>query len=456
MSAIQPVHQEIRTMRNLVSRVPVVAVLAIIVSACTGGPVATGSAPASLAPAPTGASADPGTSPAAATGDLRFLVEQPEDPAVLEALDAHLDEFEAANPGITVELEAQPFDTLRTVLQTQLRSGDGPDVFSWGSGPAHGGALAEAGLLYDLTAAYEEHDWPVYEFAKDRVTFDGKTYGVPGEMETIGLFYNKDLFTELGIADPQNLADLDAAAQKVKAAGKVPMAVSDQEGWQGFHLLSMALSSRVGSDGMEALLNGETPWTSPDVVAALKLWEGYNSAGYLPPTPTAISYDNGNALFFSGDAAMLPTGSWLVAELEGTVDFAVGYVPFPSETGPGIFTAGLGSGPYISATTEHPEAAVKFVDFLVSPEHGRWTVENLNSIPAYPVDTAGVDVSPLFAQVLADTAKFAGGDGDSGHNIDVLSTEAFNDAMLNGIQGLLTGQKTAEQVAAELDAAYKQ
>jgi maltose-binding protein MalE len=76
---------------------------------------------------------------------------------------------------------------MRTVLQTQLRSGEGPDVFNWGSGPGYAGALAEAGLLYDLTDAYEEYGWPIYDFAKERVTFDGKTVGVPGEMETIGL-----------------------------------------------------------------------------------------------------------------------------------------------------------------------------------------------------------------------------------------------------------------------------
>lgn len=443
-------------MRTYASRLSTGAVgLAVILAACTGTTTSSSGPSAPPAASPSGDAATP-SGDAAAPVTLRYLVEQPEDPAVLERLDAHIDEFEAANAGITVDLEAQPFDTLRTVLQTQLRSGEGPDVFSWGSGPAHGGALAEAGLLYDLTAAYEEHGWPVYDFAKERVTFGGKTYGVPGEMETIGLFYNKDLFTELGIAPPQNLAELDAAAQAVLDAGKIPMAVSDQEGWQGFHLLSIALSSEVGSDGMEALLEGERPWTSPEVVAALELWQQYNDKGYLPPTPTAVSYDNGNALFFSGDAAMLPTGSWLIAELEGTVEFEVGYIPFPSSTGPGIFTAGLGSGPYVAAGTKNPEAAITFVDFLVSPEHGRWTVENLNSIPAYPIDTAGVDISPLFAQVLADTAKFAGGDGDSGHNIDVLSTEIFNDAMLNGIQALLTGQKTAEEVAGDLEAAYQQ
>lgn len=430
----------------------------IMATACTGVRSTPAASPAGSAGAG-GPSAEPGASASAApvTGDLRYLVEAPEDPAALDPLREHLKDFEAANPGVTVELEAIPLEQLRQSLQTQLRGPNSPDVFAWGSGPAYAGALAEAGLLYDLTSTYESRGWPVYEFAKEQVTIDGKILGVPGEMETIGIFYNKTVFDELGIAQPESLADLEAAAEKIKADGLIPFAAADQEAWEGSHWFSMALSSRIGSDGMAELFEGDASWNSPDVVAALKIWEDWNEAGYLPPTPTAITYDNGNALFFSGEAAMVPTGSWLVGDIEAAgVDFEVGYMPFPSETGPGIWTGGLGSGPYISANTQNPEAAIAFVDYLVSPEHGRWVVENLATIPPFPVDTANVEVSPLFAQVLEDTATFAGGDADFGSNIDVLSTDVFNDAMFNGIQAMLTGQKTAEQVAADLDAAATQ
>ena len=433
----------------------------LLATACTG--VRTSSAPATAGPGAsdpgTGSSAEPGASPSAAaiTGNIRYLVEAPENADDLEPLREHLKDFEAANPGVTVELEAIPLEQLRQSLQTQLRGPNSPDVFSWGSGPAYAGPLADAGLLYDLTEAYEEREWPVYEFAKEQVTVDGKVLGVPGEMETIGIFYNKSIFTELGLAQPQNLAELEAAAEAIKGSGRIAFAMADQEGWEGSHWFSMALSSRIGSAGMAELFEGSASWNSPDVVAALKVWEDWNEAGYFPPTPTAISYDNGNALFFSGEAAMIPTGSWLVGDIEGAgVDFEVGFMPFPSESGPGIWTGGLGSGPYISANTQNPEAAVAFVDYLLSEEHGRWVVENLATIPSFPIDTADVEVSPLFAQVLEDTAKFAGGDADFGSNIDVLSTDVFNEAMFNGIQAMLTGQKTAEQVAADLDTAATQ
>jgi raffinose/stachyose/melibiose transport system substrate-binding protein len=378
---------------------------------------------------------------------IKWLIEEPEDAEALQALKDHIAQDFTEKSDITVTIDTLPFENMRTVLQTQLRSGEGPDVFNWGSGPSFGGALAENGLLLDLTDAYEENGWEVFDFAKETVTLDDKVYGVPGEMETIGLFYNKDMFKELGLEEPQSLPDVEAAAASAVEAGFVGLAAPDQEGWEGGHYLSMALASTAGPDEMSAIINGEQPWDSSSVVSAFELWKNYNDEEYLTKSPTSVDYDTAIADFWSGQAAMLPTGSWLVGELDDNADFEVGYIPFPGPDGEGTFTAGLGSGPYVSATTDHEEAAIEFVDFLASQEHGAWTVENLHTIPPIPIDAEGLDVSPLFADVLATTAELAE-DGSFGQNIDVAVSDAVNQAMYDGFQGVLTGQMTPEEAAA--------
>jgi raffinose/stachyose/melibiose transport system substrate-binding protein len=387
--------------------------------------------------------------------EIRYMIGQPESPEDLANIKADLKKFEAGSDGVTVKLDVVPSENVRTILQTQLRSGKGPDVFGYDTGPGFAGALAKAGLVHDLTGAYAKYNWPVYDFAKQRVTFGGKLVGIPSQLEEVGVFYNKDVFAKLGLAEPKNLADLMAAAGKIKDSGLIPMTLADKEGWEGGHLLSMSLSSEVGSDGMDKLLSGETPWNDASVVNALKVWSDMYQQKLLTPSPTAVTYDNANALFYSGKAAMNPTGSWLAQEIERQAKFKVGFIPFPSSSGKGIFSGGLGSGTFISASSQKIDAAEKFLNYQISPDHGRWAVEKLQDIPAYPVDTSGIKATPLFTQILNDTAKIADGTGDFGYNIDVLTNDAFNNAMGKGIQGLLSGQSTPEKVADSLQKNFK-
>ena len=416
-----------------------------------------GSAVCLLATACTGqtASSGNGGSEDGGAGTLRYLVEQLEDADELARLEDHLADFEESS-GIDVEVQQLDVDTMRTVLQTQLRAEDGPDVINWGSGPGLGGALAEAGLLYDLTDAYEENGWEVYDFARERVTYDGRVYGIPGELETVGLYYNTQVLADLGIEPPRTLDELRAACRTISEAGLVPMAFGDQEGWPGSHLLSMALSSALGSDGMEALLAGEGSWESPEVVDALTFWQEANTNGWLGVDPVSVDYDTMTAQYIAGEAAMIPTGSWFVNDLAIAADFESGYIPFPAPDGEGIFASGLGSGPFVSANTDNPEGAIALLDFLASEEHGQWVVENLQAIPARPVDTSGLDIDPLLAQVLDEVSALSEGGGGLGYNIDVLMPEAFNEAMFDGVQAVLTGQSTPAEVAAALQAASEQ
>ncbi|SNS38521.1 carbohydrate ABC transporter substrate-binding protein, CUT1 family [Geodermatophilus saharensis] len=422
------------------SKLLVTSLVCLLATACTGQ---------------TASDDDSGGDGGGGGGSLVYLVEQLEDADALSRLEDHLAEFTESS-GVEVEVQQLDVDTMRTVLQTRLRSEEGPDVISFGSGPSFGGALAEAGLLYDLTDAYEENGWEVYDFAKERVTYEDTVYGIPGEMETVGLFYNTQVLGDLGIEPPRTLDDLRAACRAITEAGLVCMAFGDQDAWPGSHLLSMALSSAVGADGMEALLSGEQSWDSPEVVDALTFWQEANQNGWLGESPVSIDYDTMTSLYISGEAAMIPTGSWLINDLAVGADFESGYVPFPAPDGEGVFAAGLGSGPMIAANTDDPEGAIALLDFFASEEHGQWAVENLSTIPPRPIDTEGLEIDPLLAQVLEDVSTLSEGGGQLGYNIDVLMPETFNEAMFDGVQAVLTGQSTPADVAAALQAASQQ
>ena len=400
----------------------------------------------------TGVSGGGGGNGGGGGGDgIRFLIPTPEDAATQDLIEQDIAAF-SEESGIDVQVDTAPLEQLRTVLQTQLRSGSGPDVFRYDTGPGFAGALNEAGLLYDLTDAAA--NWDIYPFAQEKVTFDGKVVGIPDELETIGIFYNKDVLDDNGIAEPQSVDDLVAAAQTLKDAGVTPFAFGNQEGWEAGHVFSMALNSSLGPDGVQALIDGDSSWESPEVVDALDLvFRQFQESGFYPQSPNGINYDDMTGLFLTGQAAMAPTGTWLISDISANADFEVGFVPFPAPDGEGVFTGGLGSGLFMSANSDNTEDALELMNYLASEEHGQFEVEQLQLIPAFPVDAEGSEASELFSLVLQDTADFAAGGGSLGPNIDVNMSDDFNKAMSDGFQALLNGDATAEDVAAQLQAA---
>ena len=72
------------------------------------------------------------------------------------------------------------------------------------------------------------------------------------------------------------------------------------------------------------------------------------------------------------------------------------------------------------------------------------------------LDTSDLDVSPLLATVIEVLNSAAAGEIQLGYNIDVLVPPEFNDAMLTGFQAMLAGDKTPEEQAADMQAAWEE
>ncbi len=360
--------------------------------------------------------------------------------------------FEEKNPNITLEREAVPTEDQRTVIQTRLQSGNPPDVFSYDTGPGFGGVLADAGLLRPLEDAYKQNDWGIYDWAKQRATYGGKVYGVPENVEEVIVFYNKDLVPEV----PQTVDELRQIADELKGQGITPFAFGDQEQWPAGHLFSIGVSNMLGREGLENILFGEGRWDTPEVVRAIELFfRDFVESEYYPEGVNAITYDDANALFYSGRAGMLPTGTWVVPTIVETVqDFEVGFFPFPSIDGSSISPpAGVGSGLFVAKNAQNSEGALKFIDYLQSEDAARFLIEKFSVIPAHPVNTEGLDVPELSKQVLDDLSRSPQAE-TFGYNVDVLTSENFNEVMNSGFQEVIGGSRSPEEQAAALQDAW--
>ncbi len=122
-----------------------------------------------------------------------FLEATRETTALERAAEEIVARFEEQHPNIDVQREAMTTEDQCTVIQNRLRSNDPPDVFSYDTGSGFGGVLADAGLLYPLEKAYKQNGWDIYEWAKQRATYNGTVYGVPDLPQEIIVYYNKDL-----------------------------------------------------------------------------------------------------------------------------------------------------------------------------------------------------------------------------------------------------------------------
>jgi raffinose/stachyose/melibiose transport system substrate-binding protein len=387
---------------------------------------------------------------------LKFLTGEAENARDQAAMDAVIDRFNDAHPGVRVKIEAVPVNDLRTVLRTRLVSGAGPDVFGYDAGSGYGGVLAKAGLVLPLDDAYEKNGWKIYPWARSRATYGGKTYGVPDSVEELGVFYNADLFAKLGVQPPATIQDLEHIADLAKQQGLIPLAYGDKDGWPGSHLFSMAVSNAVGRQGLDRILYDTGRWDDPQVVSAIDVFfRQFADKGYLPTGANGIGYDDANALFYAGKAAMLPTGTWLVSDLAQKATFKVGFFPFPSLDGSTATPpAGVGMAWFVSAKSKHQAEAIEFLNYMVSDQAAKQRIETLSTIPAFNVDTSGLKVSPLFKEVLTDLGQ-AQDDQAFGYNLDALTPASFNDVMYSGFQEVLGGKRTPQQQAANLQAAWE-
>ena len=102
---------------------------------------------------------------------------------------------------------------------------------------------------------------------------------------------------------------------------------------------------------------------------------------------------------------------------------------------------------------KNPQEAITFIDYLLQDDTARLTIEMLNTIPAHPVDTEGLDVPELFKQVLDDLSEFPQ-TKVFGYNIDVLAPQNFNEVMYTGFREVINGMRSPAERAVALQRAW--
>lgn len=393
----------------------------------------------------------------AQSGSLRLIAQS--TGAGNPPMDTLISAFQKKYPNVKVTAEYFPIGTAYPqVLRTQLQSGNGPDLFYVTAG--RGGQvsvlpLADAGFVAPLTA----RPWAktaVTPNYRDLYWNTNQLYAVPLGMTPVAAVYNKDLVQQLGITLPRTLGQFLQTCAAVKAKGKVLLTLAGANPQNAGLLLSTIATNEVlATDPQWNLKRVQGKVTFAGTGAwkrSLQVLLDMKKSGCFQPGVEGADIPQAAPLMAGGDAVMfvIPTGS--ISALKGiNPKLNLGATPLPAST------AAFSSIPVsptdalaVNKNSKNLPAALAFADFVANGGGDTVYTRATGDITATQAST-GKNLPPELtglSAALTNKSRVFPLIQLGWSNPKVFTT------LGEGVQGLLTGQTSVDQLLARLDAAW--
>ncbi|RLD06179.1 MAG: carbohydrate ABC transporter substrate-binding protein [Chloroflexi bacterium] len=244
----------------------------------------------------------------------------------------------------------------RAVLATRLQAGDPPDSWQGHAGQELIGTYVEGGQIQALNDLYEAEGWldVMPETLIPLISNEGNIYSVPVNIHRANvMWYNPTVLEENGVEVPTTMDEWFAAMDTLQAAGVTPLALGEQ--WTQLHLFETVLLGSLGSEAYDGLWDGSTDWTSAEVTAALDNFAKVLT--YTNSDSASLSWQDASQLVINGDAAFNVMGDWAEGyfrELGKTPETDYGWAPVPGSVGVFQF---LSDSFTLAVGAPHPEGA---------------------------------------------------------------------------------------------------
>jgi len=201
-------------------------------------------------------------------------------------------------------------DSALRVLQMRALSGNPPDAAQI-KGPDIG-EWTKVGMLEKVDEVVDTRAWQniLPQVARDTVTFDDHYMAIPINIHRVNwLWLNKKIFDELNLPIPTTWDSFFAVADKIKAAGYLPLAHSSTP-WQDTLLFdSMALSLLGAEEYRQAFVEyDDTVLNSPEMVAVFKKFKRLHA--YIDTDLVGKDWFEASQLIAENKAAMQFMGDW--------------------------------------------------------------------------------------------------------------------------------------------------
>jgi sn-glycerol 3-phosphate transport system substrate-binding protein len=292
-----------------------------------------------------------------------------------EIFQRYTDQFNAANPDIRViTTYAGGYNDIAAAVQTEIQgSGQGPDIAVMLSVDLQ--TFIDNGYIVSVQPFIDQMDDPeAYvsdffpAFLLNSMDAEGEIWSIPFQRSTPVLYYNKDLFREVGLDPeraPANRQELVEFARMLTLPNGERWGIEiPSDGFPYWLFQSFAIGNGqnvVGSDPTEVFFN------APEVVSALEFFVSLSAEGVQPAG--VVIWGSTPTDFTSGKAAMIyhTTGSLTNILRNASFEVGVGYLP-AGDVGYGAPTGGGNLYLFATSTPEEQAAAWRFAEYLSSPE----------------------------------------------------------------------------------------
>ena len=310
--------------------------------------------------------------PASAEGTtLTLLIDNTSPTAGIEAVAALAKE----KLGIDLEIEVRPGGAEgENIVRTRLAAGEMADLCYFNSGSLLS-SLNPAQNFVDLT------EMPYMSTFSDSykvtVTVDDRVYGVPSGSSFVGAWlYNKAVYKELGLEVPHTWADLMANCEKIKAAGKTAVIASFGDDWSS-QLILLADFYNVQKENpnfAQDFNNNKAKYaTDPAAFKAFQKMAEVYQKGYMNKDYNTNTYDYALQMLVNGDGVQYPMLTNAITNVEKNFgreaadNIGVFGQPGDNPDDHGL-TVWLPNSIYVFKNGQNVDAALKWIEFFVSPE----------------------------------------------------------------------------------------
>lgn len=316
----------------------------------------------------------------------------------VETFDKLIEEFEEENPNINIEQNHVP--DAETVLKSRLARNNIPDIMGLGGNFTYG-QIADAGILNNFDdASYLTNTQTAYREMLQDLHEGSSNYGVPFTANANTVLYNKDKFDELGLDIPQTWNEFTETAETIQENGGTPFYLTFKDAWTIMVPWNSLAANLHGENFIEERKENETTFKARYEKAAERI---YKLLDYGQDDIFGFGYDQGNQAFANGESFMYIQGVWAINPiLESNPDLNLGAFALPAvnESDENMLVSGVDTVLTMSKNTDHPEAAEKFIKFLLEEENAQFYIDEQMTFSAvenvFQEDPTVVDLKEYF------------------------------------------------------------